>query len=76
VTDATPSLRPALQPPYLTVDLPAGSLVVERYTYESNRTGNPGVQWLAEVVDKDGNLRLMMACRTRRGALEVLRRDA
>lgn len=68
------SLKPALRPPYLTVDLPAGSLVVERYVYTNRRGNDNGVQWLAEVVDKDGNLLLMQACKTRREALEVVSR--
>lgn len=49
-------------------ELPIGSLVIERYVYE-NSNGNPGVQWLAQIVDKDGDLALVSACRTRRGAL-------
>lgn len=52
-------------------ELPIGSLVVERYIY-TNRNGNDGVQWLAEIVDKDGDLALFRACRTRREALELL----
>lgn len=50
--------------------LPVGTLVIERYVY-TNRNGNPGVQWLAQIVDEDGDLALMQACRTRREALEV-----
>ena len=50
--------------------LPAGTLVVERYEYETAR-GNKGVQWLAQIVDKDGDLALLHACKTRREALEV-----
>lgn len=57
--------------PFKTVDLPAGSLVVERYVY-TNPSGSTGVQWLAQSVDKDGNLLLHEACRTRKQALGVL----
>jgi len=52
-------------------ELPVGSLVVERYVYESPG-GKPGVQWLAQIVDKDERLALVQACRTRREALEIL----
>lgn len=51
------------------VELEAGSFVVERYVPDTG-----GVQWLAEVVGEDGNLWLMMACRTRREALNVIDR--
>jgi hypothetical protein len=50
--------------------LPVGTLVIERYAY-TNPNGKSGVQWLAQIVDKDGDLALMKACRTRREALEV-----
>lgn len=55
------------------VDLPAGSLVVEKYQYATARQ-TTGVQWLAQSVDKDGNLLLHKVCRTRKEALEVLSR--
>jgi hypothetical protein len=54
------------------VDLMVGSLVVERYEY-GTRSGGVGVQWLAEVVSKNGDLLLMRACKTRKEALETLR---
>jgi hypothetical protein len=50
--------------------LPVGTLVIERYVY-TNPNGKTGVQWLAQIVDKDGDLALMKACRTRREALGV-----
>lgn len=53
------------------VELIAGSLVVERYEY-GTRSGGVGIQWLAEVVGKDGDLLLMRACKTRKEALQVL----
>jgi hypothetical protein len=56
-----------------TVDLPAGSLVVEKYHYETERR-TTGVQWLAQSVDAEGNLLLHRACRTRKEALEALSR--
>lgn len=54
------------------VELMAGSLVVERYEY-GTRSGGVGVQWLAEVVSKDGDLLLMRPCKTRKEALETFR---
>lgn len=57
--------------PFHKIDLLAGSLVVEKYIY-GTRSGGEGVQWLAQGVDKDGNLLLHRACRTRKEALEVL----
>ena len=62
-----------LDGPFKTVDLPAGSLVVEKYHYATAKQ-TTGVQWLAQTVDKDGNLLLLRACRTRKEALEVLAR--
>jgi hypothetical protein len=56
------------------VELLAGSAVVERYEY-GTRSGGVGVQWLAEVVSKDGDLLLMRACKTRKEALETLRNN-
>lgn len=56
-------------------ELPVGSLVVERYVY-TTRNGNDGVQWLAQIVDKEGDLALVQTCRTRREALEVFRSDS
>lgn len=56
---------------YLTSDLPPGTFVIERYVYET-RNGTEGVQWLAQVVSKEGLLLLMETCRTRREALEVI----
>ena len=53
------------------VELVAGSAVVERYEY-GTRSGGVGVQWSAEVVGKDGDLLLMRACKTRQEALDVL----
>jgi hypothetical protein len=49
--------------------LPVGTLVIERYVYERN--GKSGVQWLAQIVDQDGDLALIKACKTRREALEA-----
>jgi len=60
--------------PFQTVDLPPGSLVVEKYRYTNRRGNDTGVQWLAQSVDKDGNLLLHRACRTRKEALEVVSR--
>lgn len=59
---------------WLTSDLPPGSLVIERYIY-TTRSDTTGVQWLAQVVDKDGLLLLIQACKTRREALEVAGRS-
>lgn len=59
--------------PFKMVDLPAGSLVVEKYHYATAKQ-TTGVQWLAQTVDAEGNLLLHRACRTRKEALEVLSR--
>ena len=56
-------------------DLPPGSLVIERYVYTSPR-GKTGVQWLAQVVDKDGLLLLIGSYRTRRQAIATIGRFA
>lgn len=57
--------------PFAKVNLPVGSLVVERYV-PTNPRGKTRVQWLAESVDAEGNLLLHRACRTRKEALEVV----
>lgn len=56
--------------------LPVGTLVVERYEWENPAAihgAKKGVQWLAQIVDKDGDLALMKTCRTRKEAIEVLK---
>ncbi len=50
--------------------LPRGSIVIERYVY-SSANDKQGVQWLAQIVDEDGDLRLLEACATRHEALAV-----
>lgn len=52
------------------VELAAGSVVIERYHWEK-ANGRRGVQWLAQVVDRDGNLTLYKVCKTRVEALMV-----
>ena len=56
----------------VSVDLPPGSFVVERYEYTTH-DGKSGVQWLAQVIG-DGGIWLMVACKTRREALGVIDR--
>jgi len=53
-----------------TVELAAGSVVIERYHWENAATGKRGIQWLSQVVNRDGNLTLYKVCRTRSEALE------
>jgi hypothetical protein len=67
----SPEVNTNTAPRLHSVELMTGSLVVERYEY-GTRSGGVGVQWLAEVVSKDGNLLCMRACKTRKEALETL----
>lgn len=62
-TGTTPPL-----PTRYPVELAPGSVVIERYHWEKP-SGKRGVQWLAQVVDRDGNLTLYKVCKTRVEAL-------
>jgi hypothetical protein len=50
--------------PAATVDLPVGSVVIERYQPDKGRA-----QWLAMVVNGKGELQLRAVCKTRHEAL-------
>jgi hypothetical protein len=53
----------------LALPLGEGSIVIERYVYEQNSKN--GVQWLVYKLDKQGDLRHLRACKTRKEALKV-----
>lgn len=55
-------------------ELLIGSLVVERYVPVNRRGKDARVQWLAQVVDKDGDLALIGVYKTRREALKACQR--
>ena len=55
--------RSAANTTYYAVVTP-GSIVIERYKPDKGR-----IQWLSQVVDRKGDLRLRAVCKTRHEAL-------
>lgn len=63
-------MRESSLPHRYPVELAPGSVVIERYHWENAATGKRGVQWLSQVVSRDGSLTLYKVCKTRAEALD------